>query len=285
MFKFFATKKKEAPANEPTVSSPVCQQPEPANERVDRYVAAAPCAQNVLDIFKGEWNSKLPGELSHLVSGPFDTFNAPSIAWGIPALGGVQGQSVLDLGPLEGGNSYMLSKLGAASVTAVEANSRHYLKCLVVKDLYNLDRVRFLCGDCVGYLKQEPRRFDLVVANGILYHMQNPVELIGLLSRTTDRVLMCTHYYDAKILEGNPAYSTHTTAVFEGYGHTLHRHEYRDARYKPDFSGGIAPFSHWLERKDILGALEHFGFKKIQVAYEDPVYRLGPAFTVAASKS
>lgn len=284
MFKFLAPKKKEVPAPVAETPAPACAQPAPTVERVDRYVTTPPCAQNVLDIFKGEWNSKLPGELAHLSSGPFDTFNAPSINWGIPVLGGVQGQSVLDLGPLEGGNSYMLCKLGAASVTAVEANTRHYLKCLAIKELYNLDRVRFLCGDCVGFLKQEPRRFDLVVANGILYHMQNPVELISLLSKTTDRVLMCTHYYDHKILDGNPAYTTSRQAVFEGFAHTLHRHEYRDVRFRPDFSGGTAPFSHWLERKDVLGALEHFGFKNVQIAHEDPVYKYGPAFTLAASK-
>lgn len=291
MFKFFAREKKavtspvqapQAPVAAP--AAPACQQTSPETPRVDNYVKAAPCAQNALDLFQGEWHSKLPGEYAGLISGPFDTFNAPSISWGIPELGGVQGQEVLDLGPLEGGNSYMLTQLGAKSITAIEANKRHFMKCLIIKELYRLNQVHFQLGDCVAFLREQNRRFDLVVANGILYHMQNPVELIALLARTTDRVLMCTHYYDGKILEGNPAYSTHEPAVFDGFQHTLHRHEYREVRYRAEFSGGIAAHSHWLERKDILGALEHFGFKNIRINFEDPVYKLGPAFTVAASK-
>jgi len=285
MFKFLSRQpKKEAPAATPMPApAPIAQPAQP--EQVDYYVKSKPCAQNALDIFKGEWHSKLPGKYEGLVSGPFDTFRAPSVAWGIPELGGVKGQDVLDLGPLEGGNSYMLVQQGAASVTAVEANTRAFLKCLIVKELYKLTPVSFHCGDCIAFLREAPRRYDLVVANGILYHMANPVELISLLSKVTDRVLMCTHYYDAKVLAGNPCFPGSTEAEFEGFKHTLNRYEYQTARYRKDFSGGINPYSHWLTRKDILGALEHFGFKNIRVNFEDPTYIHGPGITLAASKT
>lgn len=86
--------------------------------------------------------------------------------------------TVLELGPLEAGHTYMLEKMGARSIVAVEANSRAYLKCLIVKELFELKRAKFLLGDFVAYLKNNTRHFDLCLASGVLYHMQNPAELL-----------------------------------------------------------------------------------------------------------
>jgi hypothetical protein len=38
-------------------------------EIIDYYVKSAPSVQNALDIFQGEWASKLPGDLSLLNAG------------------------------------------------------------------------------------------------------------------------------------------------------------------------------------------------------------------------
>ena len=65
-------------------------------------------------------------------------------------IGGVTEKTILELGPLEGGHSYMLDRAGAAQVVAIEGNARAYLKCLIVKELLGLPRVQFLCGDSVA---------------------------------------------------------------------------------------------------------------------------------------
>ena len=108
---------------------------------LDAYVKSAPSAQNALDIFKGEWASVLPPPYNHLQAGGIPLFQDQRAAWALEQLGGCQGQRVLELGPLEGAHSYILQQHGAASVTAIEANTRAYLKCLIVKELLGLDRV------------------------------------------------------------------------------------------------------------------------------------------------
>ena len=85
----------------------------------DYYVKSAPSVQNTLDIFPGEWASKLPGDLSLLNAGQSGLFEDARITWAVEQLGGVTGQTILELGPLEAGHTYMLEKLGAASITAV----------------------------------------------------------------------------------------------------------------------------------------------------------------------
>ena len=74
--------------------------------------------------------------------------------WLVEQLGGVRDLSILELGPLEGGHTYWLEKMGAKSILALEANTRAFLKCLVVKEVYGLERAKFLCGDFMGFLRR-----------------------------------------------------------------------------------------------------------------------------------
>lgn len=254
---------------------------------LDQYVTSAPSPQNVLDIFKGDWSSKLPGELADLRAGSLPLFEDGRIEWFVDQLGGVQGKTVLELGPLEAGHSYMLERLGAASIVAIEANTRAFLRCLIVKELLGLERVRFLCGDFREYLRANQARFDVCLASGVLYHMTNPVELIALLAQTSDQVCMWTHYYDHEIMSNNPdlaqVFPSSEPAEYAGFQHTLHYRIYPKAGLGwGGFCGGDKPFSCWLSREDILNSLEYFGFNEIRVAHDNLEHRSGPNFFLIA---
>lgn len=262
--------------------------PEVRGNILDEYVRSAPSAQNALDIFKDEWASKFPAPLAELQAGAAGLFEDPRIAWGIAELGGVADRSVLELGPLEGGHSYMLEQAGAASVIAIEANTRAYLKCLVSKELLQLKRVQFLCGDFMEYLRANRTRFDLCVASGVLYHMRNPIELIARIAGTADRLVLWTHYYDEAIIARQPhiarRFADPTAAEHEGFRHTLHRFHYAEALAVQSFCGGTEEYSSWLSRDDILTGLEHFGFGDIHINYEQPDHPNGPCFTLVATR-
>ena len=191
---------------------------------------------------------------------------------------------MLELGPLEGGHSWMMANLGAASITAVERDSVAFLKCLVVKELLNTPRTRFLCGDFISYMEQTKPRHDIVLASGVLYHMRNPVQLIDLISRAADRVYFWTHYYDAGICgpPGSSAFPSAMPSEHQGFAHTLYRFE-NPHIVQPEVGERI--FSHWLSRADILGALRHFGYGKIEIAFEAPDHMYGPTFALAALRS
>ena len=171
---------------------------------LDQYVRTPPDIQNALDIFVSEWSSRLPVPFAHYRAGTIPLFEDPRVEWGVKSIGGLAGKSVLELGPLEAGHTYMIERFGAASVCAIEANTRSFLKCLIVKEVLDLKRTRFLCGDFVEYLKHEPVHFDVAFASGVLYHMQNPAELVALLSKTADHLFMWSHYYDGEIFGEHP---------------------------------------------------------------------------------
>jgi hypothetical protein len=267
----------------------ICARLRPAPPGIlDSYFKSAPGPQNALDIFRGEWSSALPPPLSDLQAGGVGLFDDDRIKWFLKEIGGVAGKAVLELGPLEGGHTYMLEKAGAAQVTALEANSRAFLRCLVVKELLGLPRSRFLCGDFMEYLRQAGPRFDVCLAAGVLYHVQNPAELLALLAkRCAGHLLLWTHYYDKDLVAFNPELASRFTAAnpveYAGFNCTLHCQEYRTDLKRPGFCGGKRATSQWLSREDILKGLSHFGFRDLRIGYDEPRHPNGPAFAVVAA--
>jgi len=257
----------------------------------EHYVTTAPSPQQALDIFKGEWTSRLPAPLDGCKAGDLPLFGDPRIQWAVDRFGGVADRRVIELGPLEGGHSWMLEQLGAAHVTAVEASTRAFLKCLTVKELTGLRRVSFLCGDSVAYLRDlaADQRFDVGIASGILYHLVNPIELIALLAARCDRVFLWTAYYDETRIRQRPKLAARfqgsVSATHAGFAHTLYRHRYRTALFMPGFSGGSARYSHWLTRDTILAACRHVGLTEIETAFEEPDHPNGPAFALVARRA
>jgi len=56
-------------------------------------------------------------------------------------------KKILELGPLEGGNKIILHSKFPKSIFSLEARVDNYIKCCVIKNIYNLDSVKFDLGD------------------------------------------------------------------------------------------------------------------------------------------
>lgn len=250
----------------------------------DATVQAAPTAQLAIDLFDG-WTSKLPDELG-VKSGNAMLFDDGRTHWALGLLGSIEGQSVLELGPLEGGHTYMLHKAGA-NVTAIEANKRGYLKCLIVKELLRLDRARFLFGNFVPWLADGPQRFDLVWATGVLYHMSDPLELLRLIAACTDRVHIWTHYVPDEF-DASEAWAAPIVRVEEREiaGRRIRHYvrSYLDTSTVPHYCGGIDTTSVWLRRADILDCLIRLGLSQIDINFETSTHPHGPCFALVATR-
>ncbi len=252
------------------------------------YVLSMPSHQNAVDIFEGEWSSKIP--LEGLKSGElllFDGDRRP--VWAAEVFGGIQGYAVLELGPLEGAHTYQLEKLGAKTVLAIESNVHAYLRCLIVKEIFGL-KAKFLLGDFCKYLAHTDETCDLIFCCGVLYHMTDPVSLIRAISKRTTKVFVWTHYFDKEIInqkEHLKAKFDHSKArnvEVSGFNCRYHEQAYLDDVNQARFCGGSAATSNWLERDDIFRCLDYFGFSKIETTDDNLDHPNGPAISIAAQK-
>lgn len=250
---------------------------------LDTYVHTAPAAENILDIFKGEWLSKIPFYSSE----GLNLFHDERITWAHEILGPFKYQKILELGPFEGGHSYMLQKLEAANITSIEANPKAFLKCLCVKEALGLTRVAFELGDFVKFLEIKIP-FDIVIASGVLYHMSEPLELLKLISKCTHKLFLWTHYYDKDIIPDSEGlrkkFSAPHLIDFDGGRYEIHYQYYGDDLKSNFFCGGNQSQSTWLTYHGILDALKQLGFNKFDLNFYEPLHPNGPAFAVCAQR-
>ena len=241
------------------------------------YESTAPSKKSAIALFRGEWVSQLPNGLG---GGSVPLFADERIDW-LGRQVDLSGCSVLELGPLEGGHSYMLERFGAKRIVAIEANRRAYLRCLVVKELLGLRRVEFLCGDFVEYLRQTDETFDLCLASGVLYHMPKPEEMLRLAARASDRLYLWTHYYDAALIRANRQVAAH----FPSDKGPPFRFEYRESRATATFCGSGGRHSNWLDRATIIALLGELGFDRLEFGFDDPTHQHGPALAILAQRT
>ena len=261
---------------------------QPSTGILDAYVRSAPSNQHAVDIFAGEWSSELPAEAG-VTSGTVPLFDDSRVSWIIDTLGGVEGRSVLELGPLEAGHTWMLERAGA-DVIAIEANSRAYLKCLIVKELLSLRRARFLLGDFLEHLTTTEDRFDMVMASGVIYHAPDPLKLLEAIAAVTDRVGIWTHYFDEQTVRSQSAISRLFEAEPEprqwrDHRFVLHRRAYREGLQSMGFCGGPETTALWMEREDLLTVLSELGFARIEIGEDQRDHPNGPAILLCAARA
>lgn len=207
-----------------------------------RFEKRAPSHDNAVDLFAGSWAgdplvSPADGRIERLVA-----------TWG--SGGRLDGMRVLELGPLEGLHTVLLERLGA-DVLAIEANADAFLKCLIVKEIAGLTRARFMLGDFVAYLANAPERFDIVLCSGVLYHMADPISLIEMIGKVTDRCFVWSHVYDENRYSG-PARSLCRDARYPDFD--LWALDYGASAAGNRFWGGNRQRAVWM-RKDHMFAV------------------------------
>lgn len=258
-------------------------------EAMDRFSERYPHNQEMVDLFQGQWSSKVPPEAGVINEpGTAPLYVDPRLQWAERVLGGFRGMRVLELGPLEGMHSYMLERGGAQEILAIEAHPRAFLRCLCVKEMLGLRRVRFGFGDFRPYLEENPERYSLIVASGVLYHQRDPWRLLELMALRSDRVFLWTHYYDhARIQEQAHLRQRFQPPFRRRFGDVLVEgavQSYGEALQIPGFCGGTAAQSVWLTRRSIVALLWSYGFRKIRSGCHETDHPNGPALSIVAGK-
>lgn len=260
----------------------------PAGERADlTFWKAPPTPFSPIELFAGQWQSLQP---EHALCAQGDHLSLSRedgrILKAIEVFGGVEGARVLELGPLEGRHSYTLLRRGAAEVIGIEGNARAFQRALAFKEALRLDRLRLCLGNFVPYLRECTDRFDLVVACGVLYHLESPLDTLADIARLAPRLYLWTHYYDGERIARHPGWQGRFAepSTWQWRGLTVRggRQRYTD-RNEAAFCGGLEAGSLWLEKSTLRAVLELCGY---EIIYEvdEPEQPNGPAIGLCARK-
>lgn len=195
-------------------------------------------------------------------------------------LGGVEGKRILELGPLDGGHTYMLCRAGAREVVAVEGFREAWMRCLVVKEVFDLKQARFLYGDFCEYVNDpDNEKFDVALARGVLYHQSNPAALIHGLTGLADAVIVWSQVADDTHPTGDE-----TTVEARGFSYRGRVNDYDGARNAYlNYCGGVHPTSVWLYPDELRRAFRDAGFSDIMEEPTDPTPS-GPAVQFVARR-
>jgi hypothetical protein len=260
----------------------------PLSTLFEQYVDKAPSPQNAVDAIPG-WTCALPPEVS-AKAGALPLYADDRIGWMLGEYGQLEGRSVLELGPLEGSHTYMIERAGAARIDAVEANKLAYLRCLVFKELVQLQRARFHLGNFLGWLDQPDLRYDLIIASGVLYHLQDPLAFLERAAAVTDALFLWTHHMSETAMPpSDPRRGAFRKTIerrpFRGVDVRLYPRSYHRAEESASFCGGLHDDHRWVEGEDLLAVLKALGFDSLQVAHEQLDHPNGPSFSVLARRS
>ena len=107
--------------------------------------------------------------------------------------------------------------------------------------------------------------------------MKDPLALIELMAKHTDRIFIWTHYWHA---DSEPKREAVPVERF-GERFMYYRVPY-SRRESVTFWGGNKENSSWLSREDIVRALHSFAFTNIDVHAEDLDHPHGPCFSISA---
>ena len=101
---------------------------------------------------------------------------------------------VADLGCLEGGFALALAQRGM-SVVGVEARVRNLEKAQLLQEHFELPHLEFVLGDVKNFTRDDFGDFDVVLALGILYHLDQPSAWLRQIAQATRSVLFIDSHY------------------------------------------------------------------------------------------
>ncbi len=186
----------------------------------------------------------------------------------------IKGKSILELGCLEGLHTLMLHLLGAKMIVAIEGREDNFIKSLMVKNAFHLDRSTVMFGDIEEILFILPASFDICIALGVLYHLENPIETVYRIGELVGTLFIWTHYSVDSYPAGEMVDVRFNNVVYRG------KFVSEDTNH---YLSGIKKKSFWVFRDDVFRLLRDAGFMNIKLIKEEK-YKGKPAMIILARK-
>lgn len=178
----------------------------------------------------------------------------------------LRGLRVADLGCLEGGFSLGLALKGA-EVTGFEARQLNMDKLALIEEHFRLPNLHFTLDDVKDFTAELTGTWDCVLALGILYHLDRPVEWLRQVAETTMLLVVDSHFAppDASMSRLDERLTLGPMEQMEVLGRTYEGRWFYE--YGPEHNPeaqALASYSNrssfWLSRPSLFRAIIDAGF-------------------------
>jgi SAM-dependent methyltransferase len=176
--------------------------------------------------------------------------------------------SVVDLGCLEGGYTALFARAGFDAL-GIDGRPANIARCEYGPGRLGLPDLRFACDDVHNLA--DYGSFDVTFCCGLLYHLEDPVTFLRMVSQLTRRVLILqTHFATDTVPERFPNLSELTT--HEGVAGRWYSEHPEDATEEEMLSQAWSSIgnrrSFWVEKRHLLQTLIEVGFAPVFEQYD-----------------
>jgi SAM-dependent methyltransferase len=201
-------------------------------------------------------------------------------AWDL--LGHLDGLRVLDLGCMEGLFSIELARHGAR-VVGVEGRESHVARARFAQSAIGLDNLDFRLDDLRNLSAEGYGQFDLVLALGILYHLDVPdaFALAHRIAEVCDRVAVIDTHYSLRPL----ARWRYRGSEYAGLVAREHDPSDSAGDRRRSFGSSIGNLhSAWLTKESLFNLLRDAGFSSVFELQFPRIYPASDRVVLAAIK-
>lgn len=197
-------------------------------------------------------------------------------------VGDVSGMTAVDLGAMTGYFSFAMEGMGL-DVVAIEARETNIADAR--KEVSSRrSGVRFVRGDVKLYPFSPSDRYDIVLAFGILYHLDRPVEWLRSVCPTAARAVVVDTHYAPEAPEGScPGPGRMEIGPLESVSVRNVRYrgrkyrEYRPGKDREDSqdlrcAAWSNPWSFWLTPPSLVRAMTDAGLSDVTVVADDQAF-------------
>jgi hypothetical protein len=220
------------------------------------------CTQSIFDFFP-HWVSKFAVDGG--VYGGHSDYTTSRISMlneeGLSECVNFADKTVLEVGPLEGGNTIIIEKLRARTITAVEGHLENYIRCCVVKNLMGLRNTTFVFDDAMNVTPEKYGTFDIALIAGLLYHLDRPHIFLRQLGRMANQLVVSTHFADAE----SPSRDSEESEL------AVDKSVYRGKLFNEGGAGpnsGLQAWSFWPYKDDLVRMIQDAGYGRIRILRE-----------------
>jgi SAM-dependent methyltransferase len=185
---------------------------------------------------------------------------------------GLKDLRVADLGCLEGGFALAMAQRGM-NVLGIEARQTNLNKAQVLKDHFDLPNLEFRQDDVKNFTPENYGMFDVVLALGILYHLDEPIKWMRQLAAATNRVLIVDSHFAPSLDAGLALMDKRLSGLSKiktmKYGDVTYEGRWfadcsdamdRETQVWSSYSNNQ---SFWLTKESLCCGLMHAGFNMV----------------------